>query len=87
MRIASGGFHGKHPTGNVEERNIESATPEIENENVLLLFSLLIKSVRDGRSGGLIDDAKNIKPRDSAGVLGCETLRVVEVSWNTVLTL
>merc|ERR1719160_48163 len=66
---------------NGEQRHIEGAAAKIEHEDVLLA-SLLVKPVRDGRGGGLVDDAVDLHARDGASVLGGLTLGVVEVGWD-----
>lgn len=51
-------------------------------ENVALADDLLVETVSGSGEGGLIDDARNVKTRKRAGVLGSLTLRVVEVGGN-----
>jgi hypothetical protein len=77
--VTSGGLDGEDTTGDREERDIESTTTKVEDEDVLLLLRLLVEAVGDGGSGGLVDDTENVKASDGTGVLGSKTLRVVEV--------
>jgi len=44
-----------------EKGNVESATTEIEDENVALALNLLVETVSDGSSGGLVDDAEDVE--------------------------
>ena len=62
-----------------EERNIEGTATEVEDENVALALNLLVETVGDGSSRGLVDDAKDVETGNETGVLGGLALRVVEV--------
>ena len=84
VSVTSGSLDGKHATRDVEERNIESSSSEIEDENVLLSRGFRVETVGDGSGGGLVDDTENLKTSDGARILGRQTLRVVEVGGNTV---
>mmetsp|Transcript_30288 Transcript_30288/g.49604 ORF Transcript_30288/g.49604 Transcript_30288/m.49604 type:complete len:107 (+) Transcript_30288:1344-1664(+) len=64
-----------------EKGDIEGSTTKIEDEDVGLSPGL-VHSVRDGSSGGLIDDTLNLHSRDSSGILGRLTLRIVEIRGN-----
>ena len=63
-----------------QERDIEGSSAEIEDEDVALASGLLIKTVGDGSCRGLVDDTKDVETSNGTGILGGETLRVVEVS-------
>ena len=63
---------------NGEERNVESSTTEIVDDD-LGFTTLLVKTIRDGGGGRLIDDAEDLETSDSTGILGSLTLGVVEV--------
>lgn len=65
-----------------QEGHIEGTTAKIEDENVSLTLSLLVETVGDGGSRGLVDDTKDVEPSDEAGIFGSLTLRVVEVGWD-----
>ena len=54
---------------NRQERDIESSSTQIEDENVAFALDLLVKTVCDGSSSGLIDNTKNVETRDCAGIL------------------
>ena len=76
--VASGGENLEHAVGQVEDRDVERAAAEVEDED-LLLGGLLVEAVGKSRSSGLVDDTLDVETGDLAGVLGCLTLRVVEV--------
>jgi hypothetical protein len=77
--VTSGGLDLEDTLLNGQKRHIESSTTEIEDQDVALTGSLLVETVGDGSSGGLVDDTENVKSRDHTGILGSLTLRVVEV--------
>jgi hypothetical protein len=80
LTITSSGLHGEDTTLNVKQRDIESSTTEIVDEDVPLFVGLPgAETVGDGGGGGLVDDAKNVETSDGTGVLGGLTLVVVEV--------
>jgi hypothetical protein len=66
-----------------QEGNIKSSSSEIEDENVTFTRDLLVKTVCDSSSGGLVDDTKNVKASNGTSVLGSLTLRIVEVGRNS----
>lgn len=79
VSVTSGSLHFEDTLLNGQERNIKGSSPEIEDEDVALAGDLLVKTVGDGSSGGLVDDTKDVQSGDGSGVLGGLTLRVVEV--------
>lgn len=64
---------------NGQKRDIECTTSKIEDEDVALTLSLLVKTVGDGSSGGLVDDTEDVEAGNESSILGSLTLRVVEV--------
>src|SRR5690606_25849597 len=62
----------------LEERDVERAATQVEDEDELVLLALL-EAVRERGRGGLVDDAGHVEARDLPGVLGRLTLSVVEV--------
>uniref|UniRef100_A0A0E0FVL7 Uncharacterized protein n=1 Tax=Oryza nivara TaxID=4536 RepID=A0A0E0FVL7_ORYNI len=81
VSVTSSGLHLENALLNGEQRHIERATAKIEDEHVLLAGAggLLVKTVGDGRGGGLVDDAHHVEAGNDTGVLGGLPLRVVEV--------
>mmetsp|Transcript_29898 Transcript_29898/g.95790 ORF Transcript_29898/g.95790 Transcript_29898/m.95790 type:complete len:670 (+) Transcript_29898:1155-3164(+) len=64
-----------------KEGNIEGTTTKIEHEDVLL-STLVVKTVGNGSSGGLVDDTENVQTRDGTGILSGLPLGIVEVCRN-----
>jgi hypothetical protein len=64
-----------------QDGDVEGAATEIEDEDVgLLSFAfLLVQTVCNGGGGRLVDDSEDVQTGDDASILGCLSLRVVEV--------
>ena len=62
----------------LEERDVEGAATEVEDEDELVLLALVEAVGQRGR-GRLVDDAQDVQARDLAGLLGGLALGVVEV--------
>lgn len=82
MGVAGGGFDFKNAFFDSKKRNIESATAEVEDEDVFFadIGGFFVEAVGDGGGGGLVDDAHDVEAGDDAGVFGGLALGVVEVS-------
>merc|ERR1719473_1856053 len=76
VRVARGRLDLEDALLDREERDVERAAAEVEDEHVLLV-ALLVETVRDRGRGRLVDDAQHVEPRDRAGVLRRLALRVV----------
>mmetsp|Transcript_20287 Transcript_20287/g.42438 ORF Transcript_20287/g.42438 Transcript_20287/m.42438 type:complete len:128 (-) Transcript_20287:468-851(-) len=76
--VTSRGLHLKDTLLDGEEGNIKGSTTKVENEDVLLI-ALLVQTIRDGRSSGLVDDTEHVESRNGTSVLGRLPLRVVKV--------
>ena len=56
MGVASGGLDFEDSIDDVEDRDIEGATAEVEDEDIGLSSLLFVESVGDGGGCGLVDD-------------------------------
>ncbi len=68
---------------NAKKWNIESSSSEIEYKNILLLFSLSIKTVSNSGGSWFIDNSKYVQSWNSTSIFSSLSLRVVEISWNS----
>jgi len=82
MGVTVGGLHFEDAILNGEEGDIESATTEIEDKNVLLTLALFVEAVSDSGSGGLVDDTGHVEAGNGTSILGGLSLGVVEISGN-----
>jgi len=80
VRVTGCGLDLKDTLLNGQEGNIKGTTTQVENEDVALALRLLVKTVGNGSSSGLVDDAQDIEAGNETSVLGSLALRVVEVS-------
>ena len=78
VRVAGGRLHFEDAVADLEDRHVERAAAEVEDED-RLVRAFLVEAVREGRGGGLVDDAQHLEARDLAGLLGGLALGVVEV--------
>jgi hypothetical protein len=78
--VTGGGLDLEDTLLNGQEGDIESSSTEIEDEDVPLTGGLLVETVGDGGSSGLVDDTEDVQATDGTSVLGGLTLGVVEVS-------
>ena len=79
VSVAGGGLDLEDTLLDSQERNIEGTTTKIEDEDVALTLDLLVETVGNGRSSGLVDDTEDVQAGDETSILGSLTLRVVEV--------
>ena len=63
--------------GDIEQRHVERAATEVEDEDGLV--GLLVETVGKRGRGRLVDDALDVEAGDLAGLLGGLALRVAEV--------
>ena len=61
MGVTVGGLDLEDTVLDFEEGDIEGATTEIEDENVLLTLTLFVETVSDSGGGGLVDDTGDLK--------------------------
>lgn len=86
MGVTSSSFDGKDTARDVEERDIESSSTQVEDQDILLLLGLLVQAIGNGSSGGLVDDTEDLETSNRTSILGGQTLRVVEVGRDTEWT-
>ena len=79
VSVTSGGLDLKNALLDGEDRNIESTTTEIVDENLAFLLVGLVEAVGESGGGGFVDDTENVETGDGTGVLGGSALSVVEV--------
>ncbi|KAF5326355.1 hypothetical protein D9611_000923 [Ephemerocybe angulata] len=78
MGVTSGGQDLEDTVVDGEKGDIESSSSEIVDDD-LGLTALLVETVGDGGSGGLVDDTEDMETGDGTGILGGLALSVVEV--------
>ena len=76
--VAAGGLDLDDAVADLEQRHVERATTEVEDQDRLLLLAL-VEAVGESSGGGLVDDAQDVEARDLAGLLRGLALGVVEV--------
>ena len=79
--VTAGRLDLDHALGQLEQRDVERAAAEVEDEDRLLLGAL-VQAVRQRGRRGLVDDPQDVEARDLAGLLGRLPLGVVEVRRN-----
>mmetsp|Transcript_1517 Transcript_1517/g.3274 ORF Transcript_1517/g.3274 Transcript_1517/m.3274 type:complete len:414 (+) Transcript_1517:607-1848(+) len=82
VSVSVGGDNLEDTVVDGEKGNIEGSTSKIEHEDVLL-SALVVKTVGDGSSSGLIDDTEHIQTGDGTSILGSLPLGIVEVGRNS----
>jgi len=75
--VAAGGLDLDDAVADLEQRDVERASTEVEHEDRLVVG--LVESVRKGCCGGLVDDPADVESGDFAGFLGRLALVVVEI--------
>ena len=80
MGVAVGGKHFNDAVADIEDRHVERAAAEVVDHDLLLVF--FIDAVGHSSGRRLVDDTLDLEAGDLAGILGCLTLRVVEVRRN-----
>merc|ERR1712013_879559 len=75
--VTIGGFHLKHTLLNLQDGNIKSSTTKIKDSNDLVVT--LVHTIGKSSCSGLVDDPENIESSNLSSILGCLSLRVVEI--------
>jgi hypothetical protein len=78
LGVAVRGDDLENALADLEDGDVEGPAAEVVDED--FLFALFVEAVGQGRSGGLVDDAQDLKARDGSRVLRGLALEVVEVS-------
>ncbi len=74
--VTVGGLHLDDPVADLQQRDVEGAATEVEDQNGLVV---LVQAVGQGGRGRLVDDAQDVEARDLTGLLGRLALGVGEV--------
>ena len=77
MGIAVGGQNFGNTVAHLDDGHIEGAAAQVVDHDLLVV--LFIHTVSQSSCGGLVDDTADVQACNSACVLGCLTLAVVEV--------
>mmetsp|Transcript_34381 Transcript_34381/g.60428 ORF Transcript_34381/g.60428 Transcript_34381/m.60428 type:complete len:261 (-) Transcript_34381:53-835(-) len=77
--VTSRGLNLENSLFDREKGDIKSSATEIKDEDVLLL-TLLVQTIGNGRGCGLVDDPQHVESRNGSSILRRLPLRVVEVS-------
>ncbi len=74
MGVPGRGFDLKDALLNGQNRDVEGAAAQVENENVALAGDalLLVQAVGDGGGGRLVDNAEHVQAGDDASILDKE---------------
>lgn len=78
MGISMGGYHLEYTILNSKDRDIEGSSSQIKHQDILLT-SLLIKSIGNGSSSGLIENTDNIESRNGSCILSGLSLGIIEI--------
>ncbi len=76
--VTRGGADLDDAVADLQQRHVEGAATEVEDQDALLLLALVQAVGQRGR-GRLVDDAQHVQAGDLAGLLGGLALGVVEV--------
>ena len=76
--VTGGGADLDDALADLQQRDVERAATEVEDQDGLFLLAL-VQAVGQRRRGRLVDDAQHVEAGDLAGLLGGLTLGVVEV--------
>ncbi|KXN85447.1 NAD-specific glutamate dehydrogenase [Leucoagaricus sp. SymC.cos] len=83
MGVTSSGLNLENTLFNGQKRDIESSSTKIKDEDIALASDLLVETVGDSSSSGLIDYTENVETSDGSSVFGSLTLGIIEISGNS----
>ena len=78
LGVPRGRLDLEHALCDVEDRDVEGAATEVEDQDGLL-GSLFVEAVREGRGRRLVHDPQDLEAGDLASLFGGGALRIVEV--------
>ena len=67
--VTGGGFDLEDAFFDGQNRDVEGSSVEIEDENVVLAHRLLVETVGDSGSRGLVDNVQNAEASDRSSVV------------------
>lgn len=79
MGVTISGSNLEEAILNGKQRDIESTTTQIEDQDISLALALLVQTISNGSSSGLIEDSHDIQASDSASILGGISLGIIKV--------
>jgi hypothetical protein len=79
VSVSGGRLDFKDTLFNGQEGDIEGTTTEIEDENIALANSLLVKTIGNGSGGGFVDNTEDIETGNETGVFCGLPLTIVKV--------
>merc|ERR1719422_1857764 len=83
MSVSSSGLDLKDALLDGQDRNIESSSSQVKDENIALSRSfLLVQSVGNCSSCRFIDYSEDVETSDNSSIFCGLSLRVVEICWN-----
>ena len=77
LRVTAGGLDIEDPLGNAQDRDVKGAAAEVKDEHPF--DGAAIKPVGQGSRGGLVQDALNRNPSQTAGITGGLALGIIEI--------
>ena len=78
LGIAAGGLDFKHALAEFHDRYVQGTATKVDHGNAQF-FPGAIEAVGQRCGSGLVDQSFDFETRDTAGILGCAALIVVEI--------
>mmetsp|Transcript_10425 Transcript_10425/g.20611 ORF Transcript_10425/g.20611 Transcript_10425/m.20611 type:complete len:238 (+) Transcript_10425:267-980(+) len=85
MCISSSGLDLKDTLINGQQGHIKGSSSKIKNQHISLLVSLalLVQTIGNSGSCWLVNNTKHLESSNHTGILGCLSLRIIEVGWHS----